>query len=56
MDTIGIGVGLIATIFVYSYLLGDNLLYRFAVHLLVGVSAGYAAVVVIRELLWPVLN
>ncbi len=56
MDTIGIGVGLIATIFVYSYLLGDNLLYRFAVHLLVGVSAGYAAVVAIRELLWPVLN
>lgn len=56
MDMIGIGIGLIVTIFVYSYLLGDNLLYRIAVHLLVGVSAGYAAVITIREVIWPVLN
>lgn len=56
MDIIGIGIGLVVTIFIYSYLLGDNLLYRLAVHLLVGVSAGFAAVIAIRQVLWPVLN
>jgi len=56
MDIIGIGIGLVATIFIYSYLLGDNLLYRLAVHLLVGVSAGFAAVIAIRQVLWPVLQ
>ncbi len=56
MDIIGIGIGLVATIFIYSYLLGDNVLYRLAVHLLVGVSAGFAAVIAIRQVLWPVLN
>jgi hypothetical protein len=56
MDILGIGIGLVATIFIYSYLLGDNLLYRLAVHLLVGVSAGFAAVIAIRQVLWPVLR
>lgn len=56
MDIIGIGIGLVATIFIYSYLLGDNVLYRLAVHILVGVSAGFAAVIAIRQVLWPVLN
>jgi hypothetical protein len=46
-------IGLLLTLFVFSYVLGDNWLYRLAVHLLVGVSAGYAAVVVTFELLVP---
>jgi hypothetical protein len=36
--------------------LGDNPLYRFAVHLLVGVSAGYAAVLIVETVLWPVVR
>ncbi len=49
----GLIVGLILTLFIFSFVLGDNPLYRFAVHLLVGVSAGYAAVIVIQYVLWP---
>jgi hypothetical protein len=56
LDLIGFVVGLILTLLVFSYLLGDNPLYRFAVHILVGVAAAYAAVIAVRELLWPVLN
>jgi hypothetical protein len=46
-------IGFILTLFIYSYLAGDNPLYRLAVHLLVGVSAAYAAVVAVRELFLP---
>jgi hypothetical protein len=46
-------VGFILTLFIYSYLVGDNPLYRLAVHLLVGVSAAYAAVIAVQELFLP---
>jgi hypothetical protein len=54
-DLIGLIVGLVLTLFIYSYILGDNPLYRLAVHVLVGVSAAYAAVVVTRQVILPVL-
>jgi hypothetical protein len=44
-DTAGLWVAVILTLFVFSYLLGDNVLYRLAEHLFVGVAVGYAAVV-----------
>lgn len=53
-DLIGLVIGFLLTIFIYSYIWGDNPLYRLAIHILVGVSAAYAAVVVTRELLLPV--
>ena len=43
-EFIGLIVGFILTLLVFSYLLGDNPLYRIAIHLLVGTSAAYAAV------------
>lgn len=49
-------VGFILTLFIYSYLVGDNPLYRFAVHLLVGVSAAYAAVVAVDSIFLPLLQ
>ncbi|MCL4871645.1 MAG: hypothetical protein KJ063_22025 [Anaerolineae bacterium] len=55
MDATGIIIGLLITLLVYSYLLGDNPLYRLAVHLLVGVTAGFTTLVVIRQVLWPVI-
>ncbi len=55
LDLIGLIVGLVLTLFIYSYILGDNPLYRLAVHILVGVSAAYAAVVVTRQVILPVL-
>lgn len=54
-DTIGTLVGLILTLFVFSYLLGDNLLYRLAEHLFVGVAVGYAVVVAFHNVLGPKL-
>jgi hypothetical protein len=57
MDSnVGVIVGLVLTLFIYSYLVGDNPLYRIATHLLVGVSAAYAAVVLSREVLVPILG
>ncbi|MEZ4594682.1 MAG: hypothetical protein R3D55_26585 [Chloroflexota bacterium] len=50
----GLIIGLLLTLFIYSYLIGDNPLYRIAVHLLVGVSAAYAVVVVVQQLLLPI--
>ena len=39
-------VGLILTLMIFSYLIGDNPLFRIAVYLFIGVSSGYAATVV----------
>ena len=47
-------IGFLLTILIFSYLWRDNPAYRLAVHLLVGVSAGYAVVVVFQDFLWPV--
>jgi hypothetical protein len=41
------------TLMVFSYLIGDNPLFRIAVFLFVGVSAGYAASVAWWQVLWP---
>ena len=54
-ETIGLIIGLVLTILIYSYLIGDNPLYRIAVHILVGVSAGYAAIVVVQRIVLPVI-
>jgi len=50
----GLIIGIALTLFIYSYVVGDNPLYRISVHLLVGVSAAYAVVVVVRQLLLPI--
>ncbi len=55
-EIVGLIVGLTLTVMIYSYLLGDNPLYRVAVHILVGVSAAYAGVVIIRSVFVPVLQ
>ena len=41
------------TLFIFSYLIGDNPLFRIAVYIFVGVSAGYVAAVACRQVLWP---
>ncbi len=53
-DTVGLLIGFTLTLLIYSYVLGDNPAYRLAVHLLVGVSASYAAMVVLRQVILPV--
>ena len=48
-------VGLILTLMVFSYLIGDNPLFRIAVYLFVGVASGYAATVIWHYVLVPKL-
>lgn len=48
-------VGFTLTLLVFSYLFGDNPLFRFAVYLFIGVSSGYAAAVIWHYVLMPKL-
>lgn len=52
-DVLGGWVAFVLTLMVFSYLLGDNPLFRLAEHLLVGVAVGYAVIVVWRTVLVP---
>ncbi len=52
-QVVGTWVAALLTLAVLSYLLGDNILFRLAEHLLVGVAAGYAVAVAWRDVLWP---
>jgi len=49
-------VGFLLTLMVFSYLIGDNPLFRIAVYLFIGVSSGYAATVVMNYVLMPRLS
>jgi hypothetical protein len=55
LDGAGTWVAIILTLFVFSYLLGDNVLYRLAEHIFVGVAVGYAVVVAFHNVLIPKL-
>jgi hypothetical protein len=46
-------VGFLLTVMVLSYLIGDNFLFRLAAYLFVGLTAGYLAVLLINQVLWP---
>lgn len=49
-------VGFLFTLMIFSYLIGDNPVFRFASYLFVGVASGYAAAVVCYQLLLPRLQ
>ena len=53
LDFIGLALGFLLTILVFSYLLGDNPFFRLAVHIFIGVSAAYVALVTINNVLIP---
>ncbi|MEJ5241688.1 MAG: hypothetical protein WHS87_10870 [Anaerolineales bacterium] len=42
-------LGFILTLTIFSYLLGDNPLFRLVIHLFIGVSTGYIAAVIFRQ-------
>ncbi|MBU0495186.1 MAG: hypothetical protein KKA73_00915 [Chloroflexi bacterium] len=51
---VGLAVAVLLTVMVYSYLvLDNNVLFRIASHILVGVAVGYAVVVAVENVLWP---
>ncbi len=53
MDFIGLSLGFLLTILVFSYLLGDNPFFRLAIHIFIGVAAGYVAIVTVNNVLIP---
>jgi hypothetical protein len=54
-DSIGVWVGAILTLLVFSYLLGDTPLFRIAQAIFVGVAIGYAATAAVYLVLGPLL-
>ena len=55
LETAGLVVGAVLTLLVFSYLLGDNPLYRLALHLFVGALVGYSFGIVVRDVLLGML-
>jgi len=51
-DPIGLVIGFVLTLMVLSYIIGDNVLFRIAVHIFIGVASGYAAVLILYNVLW----
>ena len=52
LDIIGAVLGAVFTLMVLSYLLGDNPLYRLALHLFVGALTGYSFSIMLREVIY----
>ncbi|HUN07568.1 MAG TPA: hypothetical protein PLQ56_13250 [Aggregatilineales bacterium] len=55
-EQIGLIAGFVLTLMVFSYLLGDNILYRLALAVFVGLSAGYLTLVTLDTVLIPWAN
>ncbi len=52
LDFVAAAVGFILTLMVFSYILGDNLLFRIATYTFIGVTAGYATALVLVNIVW----
>jgi hypothetical protein len=55
-DIVLAALGAALTLCIFSYLLGDNPLYRLALHIFVGVSVAYVCIVVVHTILLPALS
>jgi len=55
LDIVTGALGFLFTVMILSYLIGDNPLFKIAVYLFVGVASGYAAAIVIWQVLIPKL-
>ena len=51
-DPIGAIIGFVLTLMVLSYIIGDNVLFRVAVSIFIGVASGYAAVLILYNVIW----
>lgn len=56
LDQIGMWAGFALTLMIFSYLLGDNFLYRLAVYALSGLAAGVLVMVTVETVLLPFLR
>jgi hypothetical protein len=53
LDLITGAMGFLFTILIFSYVFGDNPLFKISIYLFAGVSAGYVAAVAFWQVLWP---
>ncbi|MBN2145740.1 MAG: hypothetical protein JW726_00070 [Anaerolineales bacterium] len=51
-EPIGLVVGFLLTLMVLSYIIGDNPLFRLAIHIFIGVASGYAVALVFYNVLY----
>jgi len=56
LDTLGVILSFFFTILVLLYAFGDNTFFRLAIHIFIGVAAGYAGAVALRGVLLPRLS
>ena len=56
MEAIGLIIAFVLTLMIFSYIFGDNLLFKLATHIFVGVALGYALIIVWHEVFWPGLT
>ena len=56
MEAIGLLIAAVLTLMVFSYILGDNVLFKLAGHIFVGVAVGYAIVIIWYQVLAPTLT
>lgn len=54
-DLFGMLVSLALTVMIFSYLIGDNAFFRIAIHIFVGVAAGFVVVFSWYSVIWPQL-
>jgi predicted membrane protein len=52
-DLVWAAIGFVLSVMVFSYLLGDNALFRLAIHLFIGAASGYAAVILATQVVYP---
>jgi len=52
-DLVGGALGFLLTLCIFSYLLGDNGLFRLAIHVFIGVSAGFVAAIAVQNVIIP---
>lgn len=55
-DQIGLWAGFVLTLIVFSYLLGDNFLFRLALYVFVGLAAGFVTMVTVNSVIIPWVN
>jgi uncharacterized membrane protein YuzA (DUF378 family) len=46
-------IGFFLTVLVFSYLAGDNFLFRIIIYAFIGLSAAYVTLIVITQVIWP---
>ena len=56
MEALGLVIAAVLTLMVFSYILGDNVLFKLAGHIFVGVAVGYAIVIIWFQVLAPTIS